>query len=213
MNEDDLPILPFRDEPLHLYQPENALAALALFVEALDQSEHKTVSFDLEYSVYDDGREPGDPSLLTFASINYKKVRAIHIGRMGAQKGQVLHSVKVLLGRSDFLFVGSRITSDVTKLKRSFPHIPFKVPNVMDLGFMAVYRGVVPFKKGHTGFGPLVCELLSFRLEKDNENRVSSVWDRPGDLLRDALCTGQEMPRQASYFSRNSMTCQICRFG
>jgi hypothetical protein len=32
--------------------------------------------------------------------------------------------------------------------------------------------------------------LLSFRLEKDNENRVSSVWDRPGDLLRDALLHG-----------------------
>jgi hypothetical protein len=187
-NEDDLPILPFRDEPLYLYQPENALAALALFVEAVDQSEHKAVSFDLEYSVYDDGRESGDPSLLTFATINYKKVLAIHIGRMGAQKGQVLQSVKALLGRSDFLFVGSRIASDVTKLKKSFPHIPFKVPNVMDLlGFMAVYRGVVPYKKGHTGLGPLVRSLLSFRLEKDNENRVSSVWDRPGDLLRDAL--------------------------
>jgi hypothetical protein len=133
MNEDDLPILPFRD------------------------------------------RESGDPSVLTFATINYKKVLAIHIGRMGAQKGQVLQSVKALLGRSDFLFVGSRIASDVTKLKKNFPQVAFKVPNVMDLGFMAVYRGVVPYKKGHTGLGPLVRELLSCRLEKDDENIVSSV--------------------------------------
>jgi hypothetical protein len=50
-DEDDLPILPFRDEPLYLYQPKNALAALALFVEAVEQSEHKAISFDLEYSV------------------------------------------------------------------------------------------------------------------------------------------------------------------
>jgi hypothetical protein len=57
----------------------------------------------------------------------------------------------------------------------------------MDHGFMAVYRGVVPYQKGHTGLGPLVRQLLSFHLEKDNENRVSSVWDRPGDLLRGAL--------------------------
>jgi hypothetical protein len=73
-NKDGMPYLSLCDEPLYLYQPKDALAALAIFVEAVEQSNFKAVSFDFEYSVYDDGRDSGDPSLLTFASINYNKV-------------------------------------------------------------------------------------------------------------------------------------------
>jgi hypothetical protein len=68
---------------------------------------------------------------------------------MGSGRCQVLKSIKALLGRDEFLFVGSKIVGAVTKLKKSFPHIGFNDPNVMDLGLMAVYRGAVPYKKGH----------------------------------------------------------------
>jgi hypothetical protein len=40
------------------------------------------------------------------------------------------------------------------------------------------------------GLGPLVRELLSLHLEKDDKNRVSDVWDQPGNLLRSALLYG-----------------------
>jgi hypothetical protein len=36
----------------------------------------------------------------------------------------------------------------------------------------------------HMRLGPLVRELLPLYLEKDDENRVSDVWDQPGNLLR-----------------------------
>jgi hypothetical protein len=92
-----------------------------------------------------------------------------------------------LLGWDDFLIVGRKIAGDVTKLKKSFLHIDFNVPNAMDLGLMAVYHGVMLYKKGHMGLDPLVRELLSLDLEKDDDNRVSDVWDQPGDLLSSAL--------------------------
>jgi hypothetical protein len=84
------------DDPLYLHQPEDALTALAIFVEAIEQRKNKAMSFDLEYSVYDNGRESGDPTLLTFATIKYNKVLTIHISWMGSRKGQVLKSIKAL---------------------------------------------------------------------------------------------------------------------
>ena len=54
----------------------------------------------------------------------------------------------------------------MTKLKKSFPHIGFNVPNVMDLGLVAVYRGVVPYKEGHMRLGPLVRNYCIFTLRR-----------------------------------------------
>lgn len=84
MNEEGLPSLSLScDERLYLHLPVNALAAVTIFVEAVEQSKSKAMTFDLEYSMYDNGRESGDPALLTFATINYNKVPTIHISRLG----------------------------------------------------------------------------------------------------------------------------------
>jgi hypothetical protein len=40
------------------------------------------------------------------------------------------------------------------------------------------------------GLNPLVHELLSLCLEKDDENRVSPVWDQSRNLLRSILLYG-----------------------
>jgi hypothetical protein len=97
-NEEGIPILSLHNEPLYLHWPKDALAALTIFIEGVEQSKNKGVSSDLEYLAYNNGRESGDPALLTLATINCNKVLAIHISRMGTRKGQVLKSIKALLG-------------------------------------------------------------------------------------------------------------------
>jgi hypothetical protein len=59
--EEGIPTLSLCEESLYSHRPEDALGALAIFIEAVGQSKNKAVSFDFEYSVYDDDRESGDP--------------------------------------------------------------------------------------------------------------------------------------------------------
>jgi hypothetical protein len=84
--EEGIPTLFLCEESLYLH-----------FIEAVEQSKNKAMLFDFENSMYDNDRESGDPALLTFAMINYNKVLATHISRMGSRKGQILKALKLCL--------------------------------------------------------------------------------------------------------------------
>ena len=59
---------------------------------------------------------------------------------------------------------------------------PTSIANVIDVGTMAIHRGVVKRLKGQSCLDSLCETTLKKRLPKPNNIRFSDVWDDRGEL-------------------------------
>jgi hypothetical protein len=179
------PNLQLRSDPEYYHRSEDSIAALDLFEEKVLQKDDPVISFDLEWSVYHDGPR-SQVSLITFASLEHDKCILIHLAKIKKKK-ELLDRISRLLSNKKIIFVGSNIRNDVTILKGDFPETNFCVPRTQDLGMLAVYCGLVPYKKGHYGLKPLTARVLQQRLPVEARIRTSDIWDQPGLLVLDAI--------------------------
>jgi hypothetical protein len=118
--------------------------------EKSDQ-ECKVLGMDFEWPLYDGGRVKGRMSVVQFAA-NLKGGKYCLVLPFGAHRinQSFLKSLQQFLSQTDYLFVGRMIKNDITKLKQDFPALGFTVDNVLDVGIMALHRGVLKNKRGTT---------------------------------------------------------------
>ena len=66
-------------------------------------------------------------------------------------KTVLLNHLARLFRNKQILFVGFNIAGDLTKLQKDFPEFDFGVPQLFDLGWWNIYRGLLEHRKGgHT---------------------------------------------------------------
>jgi ribosomal protein S27AE len=202
-----LPILPLHGETIYANSKENILSALRLLTDCLDQEEDmekKVISVDFEWPVFDGGNRKGRISTVQIVSELHVNGFLIHLNALeprGAYTEQaksewravkeVLEALARLFNREDVAFAGRHIQNDFTKLNSDYAGIlgkSFDPKNVIDVGLMAINRGLVQRKRGQTGLGNLSEILLKKRLPNKSSHgiRVSDVWDERSRLCVEA---------------------------
>jgi hypothetical protein len=177
-NDEGFEMLPLRGKILYEDNLESARASLRILSEALDEApaNEKVVSFDPEWPVFYGGKCKGAISVISLASPVTDDVTLIHIARISSSN-TLLHQLKSLFSRSDVVFVGRMIKNDFAKFNKDFPNHAVAKPNVIDVGTMAVHRGVTKWKLGATTLQALVKKSLKKFLPKPEEIRVGDVFD------------------------------------
>jgi hypothetical protein len=136
------------------------------------------VSFDTEWPVFDGGHRRGAISVISLASPVSDDVVVIHLARI-MSNATLLGQLKSFFSRNDLVFVGRMIKNDFAKYNKDFPVHAVTVSNVIDVGTMAVHRGVTTRKIGLTGLQALSKMTLNKFLPKPQHIRVGEVFDSP----------------------------------
>jgi hypothetical protein len=186
-NDERFEMLPLRGKILYEDNLESARASLQILSEALDEApaNEKVVSFDPEWPVFDGGKRKGAISVISLASPVTDDVILIHIAWISSSN-TLLHQLKSLFSHSDVVFVGRMIKNDFAKFNKDFPNHAVAKPNVIDIGTMAVHRGVTKWKLGATTLQALVKKSLKKFLPKPAEIRVGDVFD-DSSKMRDII--------------------------
>jgi hypothetical protein len=172
-------------DPQYCTSNESAITALNLFEERVQQMDEKVISFDMEWSVYFDGRLPSETAIVGFGSLCFEKVLMIHLAKIHNKK-ELLNRIAHLFRNKDFLFVGFNIAGDMTKLRKDFPGSDFGHPRLRDLGWWCIYRGLLdPQKGGHT-LDTASEVILKKTVPKKADLRISDIWTRQGTLGKEA---------------------------
>jgi hypothetical protein len=182
----DTNLLQLRSQPQYCASTESAITALNLFEEKIQQShQKKVVSFDMEWSVYFDGTAPSETAIVGFGSLCHDRIIMIHLAKIKS-KVEVLNRIGSILRNKDYLFVGFSIAGDLAKLRKDFPNVNFGVPDLQDLGWWCVYRGLLEHTKGGHTLDNACKVILKKTVPKMAHLRQSDVWTRPGPLGGDA---------------------------
>ena len=84
--------------------------------------------------------------------------------------------IQQFLARSDVVFIGRMIANDIVNIKKYYQSVYFYVSNVVDIGKMAIHRGLATKKRGTTTLQALVAKV-GYHLPMTDEIRRSSVFD------------------------------------
>lgn len=156
----------------YLDNATNARAALRLLQEKLDlESERnkKVISLDVEWPVVENAK--GKISVIQLASPVIDDVLVIHIGRIDSPR-QVLVDIKAILGRTDLAVVGRMVKNDIKKFNNDYQNEAVTVAHAIDVGVMAINRGVVKSGLGTTTLAALCSTALGYSLPKPVDIRV-----------------------------------------
>ena len=94
-------------------------------------------------------------------------VLVIHIGRIDSPR-LVLVDIKAILGRNDLAIVGRMVKQDIKKFNSDFPNEAVTVAHAIDVGVMAINRGVVKLGLGTTKHWQL-CAVLPLGIPCQNQ--------------------------------------------
>jgi hypothetical protein len=179
-NDEGLDALELRGKIQYVQKLEAARAALQTLSESLDAApkSERVVSFDTEWPVFDGGHRRGAISVISLASPVSDDVVVIHLARI-MSNATLLGQLKSFFSRNDLVFVGRMIKNDFAKYNKDFPVHAVTVSNVIDVGTMAVHRGVTTRKIGLTGLQALSKMTLNKFLPKPQHIRVGEVFDSP----------------------------------
>ena len=87
------------------------------------------------------------------------------------------------------VFVGGSIRNVISKFNSDFSFMLGKttvIKNAIDIGTMAIHRGVVKRAKGESGLDSLCERTLKKRLPKPSHIGFSDAWDNRGELHSEA---------------------------
>ena len=95
--------------------------------------------------------------------------------------------LKRFLAQVDVVFIGRTTENDIAKLKKYYRSVYFSVSNVVDIGTMAIHRGLATKKRGTTTLQALVENLGNHFFPKPDEIKHVNVFDiETPELSKDA---------------------------
>jgi hypothetical protein len=119
----------------------------------------------------------GVVSVVQFVYNALPDVIVLHLSAMPNPKRYIDEILIPIFGRDDVLFVGHCINKDWTKMKKDYANCKIQVRNVMDLGEMAVNRGVAEYKRGETTLNSLYHKATGKHLPKPQNVRRGHLFD------------------------------------
>ena len=189
---ESLPVLPMTGEETCAEKSEDAVTAIELIDDALNDeldSEKKVVSLDFEWPIWEGGRLQGKIST-AMVGVNLTSTRTrlvIPFGRwQDGSKRIFLTRLDRFFSRNDVVFVGRMIANDMSKLRKDYPGYKFAPGNLVDVGRMAIHRGVAQLKRGESTLQALV-KKAGYHLPKPASIRCGDVFDLGSALSKEAI--------------------------
>ena len=181
----DLEVLPLRAEYVYGDTSEKAVAALIMFMEAVEKGPSKEVFIDFEWAVHPDNTTSGKMGTFQFASHDQLEDLLLQPSIM-TNPSTLLRTIKTFLVREDLVFIGNCVANDITKLKQFHPEFNFRVPNVIDVGAMAVRRGVVKRGPNQTTLDNLVEVVTGYSLQ--DQSGMCKRWSKANQNSTKMAC-------------------------
>ena len=191
-DDESLPTLPVTGDETSVTTSQDAITAIELIDDDLTaeiDNEKMVVSLDFEWPIWEGGRLQGKIST-AMIGVNLTSTRTrlvIPFGRWpDGSKRMFLTRLDRFFSRKDVVFIGRMIKNDVSKLKRDYPGYDFAASNLIDVGRMAIHRGVAELKRGQTTLQALV-KKAGYYLPKPDAIRCGDVFDLGATLSQEAV--------------------------